>query len=322
MPTVRVSPGRRLVGAAVAVAAAVVLLPHLPWVDPWGLVPIAQALVPLLCTVLLLAAAVLLLLRRWWAALALLLGAALAVLPLLLPPLSEHPDDAQEKGLTVLSLNVQVSSAQPSQVAAQISETGAAVVVLLEVREDYVQEVLRSQPFGADVEVHRVGEASGGVVGSVILSSHTLADQGQVPRPAGVVTQHQPTAVLTHPDLGPVRVAAVHPMPPHAAPQDWAAMLDRIGAWQREQEGLPLVLTGDFNASTAHPQLRRLSQGLVSASPRAWILPRPSWPVGGPVPAFTGIDHVLVRDLRVLRSDRFTVDGTDHAGVVAYLAQK
>lgn len=139
---------------------------------------------------------------------------------------------------------------------------------------------------------------------------------------AGVVTQHQPTAVLTHPDLGPVRVAAVHPMPPHAAPHDWSVMLGQLGEWQREADEMPLVLAGEVNASTAHPQFRDLADGLASASLRWGILPQPSWPVSGPVPAFTGIDHVLVRDLRVLRSDRFTVNGTDHAGVVAYLAQK
>ena len=310
------------VAVAVAVPAAAVLLPHVRWVDPWGLIPLAQALVPVLCVMMLLAAVGLLVMRRWRPGLLLSLGAALALVPLLLPPLPEGSGDEREAALTVLSLNVQVSSAQPSQVVTQVRESGAAVVVLLEVREDYVQEVLRSQPFGADVEVHRVGEASGGVVGSVILSAHALADQGQVPRPAGVVTQHQPTAVLTHPDLGPVRVAAVHPMPPHAAPHDWSVMLGQLGEWQREADEMPLVLAGDVNASTAHPQLRRLSQGLVSASPRAWILPRPSWPVSGPVPAFTGIDHVLVRDLQVVGSDRFTVDGTDHAGVVASLAQK
>lgn len=128
---------------------------------------------------LLLAAVGLLVMRRWWAGLLLSFGAALALVPLLLPPLPEGSGDEREAVLTVLSLNVQVSSAQPSQVVTQVRESGPAVVVLLEVREDYVQEVLRGQPFGEGVEVHRVGEASGGVVGSVILSSQALADHGQ-----------------------------------------------------------------------------------------------------------------------------------------------
>lgn len=87
-----------------------------------------------------------------------------------------------------------------------------------------------------------------------------------------------------------------------------------------EQNGMPLVMAGDFNATAAHPQFRALAAGLVEASPRFGPWAGATWPADMDLPAFAGIDHVLVRGLAVLDSERFSVPGTDHHGIVAHLA--
>lgn len=298
--------------------AAVVLavLPHLAVVRPW-VVPSLQAVTPVAALGVVLAAVVLALVRRWFPALILVLGAALAVTPGLVPwpmaPDAQAPAGAAE--LTVLSLNVQYGRADAQAVVDTVTAHDVDVVVLLEADEALLAELAA---LGLDEMAHRTEPiSSGGAAGSAILSAYPLHLDGRIDLPQVSAQFDQPVAVVDHPELGQVRVAAIHPVPPIDTVESWQASLRGLDDWQGARTDLPLVLAGDFNSGYPHPQFRAIAADLTDTASLAGPLPRPTWPVGARVPAFTAIDHVLVRDLVPVAWEQVTVPGTDHRGIVA-----
>ncbi len=127
-----------------------------------------------------------------------------------------------------------------------------------------------------------------------------------------------PSAVIEHPRFGTIRVAAVHP---HAPVVDgagkWKSILGSIDAWQSTHTDIPMLLAGDFNASHAHPAFREIAADFTDTSAAAGIFPIPTWPATGRLPAFTAIDHILVRGLAATGWQRVPVPGTDHYGIIA-----
>lgn len=302
--------------AAVA-AVAVAVLPHLAVVRPW-VVPSLQALVPVVGIAFVVIALVLALFRRWAPALVLLLGAVAGGLPVLVPwsPGLGVEQSAGDGQLTVLSLNVQYGRADSQAVVDAVTAHGVDVLVLLEADEPLLADLAGLGL--AETLPHRTEPiASGGAAGSAILSTHPLHLEGRIELPQVTAQFDQPVAVVEHPELGPVRVAAVHPVPPIDAVQSWQAALSGLDDWQAAHTDLPLVLAGDFNSGYPHPQFRAIAADLIDSAALAGPLPRPTWPLGARVPAFTAIDHVLVRDLAPVSWEQVTVPGTDHRGIVA-----
>lgn len=301
-----------------AVAAAVVaVLPHLAVVQPW-VVPSLQALVPVLAVTFVAIALALALFRRWVPALVLLLAAVAGGAPALVPwsPGLGAERAAGEEELTVLSLNVQYGRADRPAVVDAVAAHGVDVLVLLEADEELLADLAALGL--ADALPHRTEPiTSGGAAGSAILSSHPLHLEGRIELPGAVAQFDQPVAVVEHPELGPVRVAAVHPVPPVDAVQSWQTALHGLDDWQSAHTELPLVLAGDFNAGYPHPQFRAIAADLTDTAALAGPFPRPTWPLSGRVPAFTAIDHVLVRDLVPVSWAQVTVPGTDHRGILA-----
>lgn len=319
-------------GAVFALGLAV--LPHSALTVPWPVAAL-QSLVPVLCLVAGALAVVLAVARQRGAALLLLAGAVAGLIPTLVPVsptvlwggATSAVADAATGGpeasddLTLLSLNAEYAGVDPDAVAAAIQEHGVDVLILVESDEELVSAL--GERGALEGLPHRTAqipeEPQGGPAGgAVILSAYPLLSEGVVPRFAEYRHFDQPVAVVEHPGWGPVRVVGIHPVPP-VGPDfvpSWDQTLRGLDRWQAEQQDLPLVLAGDFNASGAHPQFRALAEGFTPAAAAAGPWPGSTWPVGSWVPPFTQIDHVLLRGLTPQDYRQLTLDGTDHRSIL------
>lgn len=313
----------RIAVCAGVLGLGLIAVPHLRFLAG-GAVPVLQALVPAACLVLLIAALLLAVFRRLLAAGVLTVAVVLTALPTLNPPVSNTvgadltaESCIEERQLTVLTLNVLGGGADLGDLVGQIRHSEPDLVVLTEA-DDSVMEVLRD---------HRIDDALPHIqpetlqtapAGTVVLSRHPLSESDPLLLRSGAF-QH-PVFTIELPEVsqeaGRLTVAGIHPYPPVNGAGHWEVDLEVIGQWQREQQG-PLILAGDFNAGHSHAVFRDATSGLDNTATANSRLPVPTWPAGGRIPAFTAIDHILVRGLQPVSWERFTVPGTDHHGVVA-----
>jgi endonuclease/exonuclease/phosphatase family metal-dependent hydrolase len=118
----------------------------------------------------------------------------------------------------------------------------------------------------------------------------------------------------------PLRVVAVHPLPPVSArnTRAWRSALRDLPAARADRA--PRLLLGDFNATLDHRELRRLlDRGYVDAADATGDGLRPTWPTTGGRPPIT-IDHVLFgRPIKVRRTSVHTIPGSDHRALIAEL---
>lgn len=177
------------------------------------------------------------------------------------------------------------SGADPAALSALVRATEADVVVLLAADEGFIHAILTEHEL-ADILPYRTREVDPRPAsGSVILSLYPLSLEEDIPGSEF----DQVSAVATLPGGGEVRLAA----------------------------DSRLIVAGDFNASFAHPVLRRLASDLRSGAEAAGLIPWPTWPEEKPVPAFTAIDHIFARDAVPPDWNSFYVEGSDHRAVVA-----
>jgi endonuclease/exonuclease/phosphatase (EEP) superfamily protein YafD len=100
--------------------------------------------------------------------------------------------------------------------------------------------------------------------------------------------------------------------------------IDALFAWaDAEQDGWPLVLAGDMNASPAWPLYRRLSErweDLVARSADdSGKKPAPTWAWRPGWPRVLRIDHVFGVGARAVESRVVPLRGTDHAALIVDL---
>lgn len=130
----------------------------------------------------------------------------------------------------------------------------------------------------------------------------------------------EPEAELRVPGLFPLRVKAVHPLPPigRASARVWREDLRALPG--PNAGGRPRILLGDFNATLDHRELRRvLDLGYTDAADATGDGLHPTWPVGRHIAPIT-IDHVLVPSpVLVRRVSIHEVPGTDHRALIAVL---
>lgn len=301
--------------AVLPIGGGLALLPHLQ-VAGSRMVPVLQAVLPLLC-LLALAVCLFLVLRRARGAAVLLLAAiAAAMLPVVQVPAEAGCDAGVPWG--VLTLNAGRGHADPAGLAEVITASRPDVMFLVETSEPMVDALARAVP-DWDYTWRSDQVPTGGTVDTVILSRHPMAVELPAARQVDGALFDVPVALIEHREAGAIRVAGIHPVPPTHGPASWSDTLATVGQWARAQDETPLVLAGDFNATRAHPQFRALATGFGEAPRARGPLALGTWPANGPVPAFAPIDHVLARGLEVRSAERFVVEGTDHHGIVAQL---
>ena len=124
------------------------------------------------------------------------------------------------------------------------------------------------------------------------------------------------------PDVGLVRLFAVHPCNPYCGGGRWHTEHEVVRAAVAAHGSGPLVVAGDFNAVAEQGPMQRLHRlGLRSATDltgSGWL---PTYPADGRLPPLLPIDHALVNDaLTAISVTAFTVPGTDHRGLLTTIA--
>lgn len=288
----------------------------LPWLDLSfaRVLPVLQALWGGWFVVALVTFALLVWQRMWVPLAALVVAMAAGLAPVVTAGSSAETDG--DPVLTVLSVNLEYSQADPAEVVAAVEEVDPDALVLLEIDRRYLQDLRdagldRSLPHGWQREVR------GGAPGSTVLS--------RVPQRDAIEHADDfrywfdlPLVAL---DLGDqeVLLRAVHTQPPAPGPSArWRLELDALDAWvDGLPEQPPLVLAGDFNAGRVHPAFRDVVDGFALAP----SMSTRTWPTEGLVPPFVGIDHVASRGLVPTESGAVEITGSDHKAVWARLAR-
>jgi endonuclease/exonuclease/phosphatase (EEP) superfamily protein YafD len=221
---------------------------------------------------------------------------------------------ASTRPFTVLTLNMRHGGADVVGLTQAVR--GADVVVLVEASPAAVQQL---DARGWRVAFpHVTGATENGDPGSVVYSRFPLRDSQPLPRSS---FQQWATTVAV-PEVGDVRLLAVHPCNPFCGGNAFADEHADLRAAIAGQPDLPLVVAGDFNAVPDHKVMRRLrSDGLEDASDLAGAGWLPTYPANTVVPPLLPIDHILV-DSRLTATSVGTVriGGTDHFALQAELA--
>jgi endonuclease/exonuclease/phosphatase (EEP) superfamily protein YafD len=280
-------------------------------------VVVLQTAGPLAVVALLLLAAAALLLRRWSVSVP-IVAVAVVGLVVAAPAWSSSVHATADTDLTVMSANLHEGQANSRQLMDAVRLHSVDVLVLVEATPESETDL---DDAGARAFFpQRVGRARDGVVGTLVLSRYPLSERADGVSPAG--DSLQPDVDVTTP-AGTVRLRAVHPPPPLPdRTDDWHAALVSLATWVHAQPtDRPLVLAGDFNASSGHPVFRRLATGLTdaqAAAGRGWVR---TWPFEGRrIPPYVDLDHQLSRGLAVVDAGQVAVNRTDHAAVWASYA--
>ncbi|MGE3284980.1 MAG: endonuclease/exonuclease/phosphatase family protein [Pseudonocardia sp.] len=223
--------------------------------------------------------------------------------------------------LTVLSVNVFLSQADPAAVARLAVDRDADVVALPEGSAEYAAEVVRLAAGDGATYLSRTAgpEVPAGDGGPFPTSLLVRADRAPrfVPGPP---LRYGTVSAL----IGPLTVTAVHPTAPvPGAEQDWRddhAPLAALCA-----RGGPLLLVGDFNSTLDQSPMRAvLAAGCRDAGEIAGRGLAGTWPAGSARPIRVPIDHVL------LTPDAGEVTGyalvdvphTDHRGLLVTIRMR
>ncbi|MGI9033526.1 MAG: endonuclease/exonuclease/phosphatase family protein [Acidimicrobiales bacterium] len=250
-------------------------------------------------------------------------AAALAGLRLswLTPEIRPRPVPADDSDgtarLRLYSHNVLFTNTHADRVAAEIVTADPDVVVLQEVSPPIVA-ALRSAGI-LDRYPHQWLDPRTNGLGTAILSRDPLEDARQWWCAGQLMAQA--TVVV---DGHRVTLYDVHTRAPtgFGDPARWATQLGALAEMVAAEPG-PLVVAGDFNATSGHRAFRDLlSAGLADAhvaGGRWWAA---TWPCDlRPLPSFARLDHILVSPhLDVLGVWEGRGAGSDHRPVIVDLA--
>ncbi len=244
------------------------------------------------------------LLRRWQVAVVALV-AGVALVGYVLPRGVQFSDPAavgSGNGLTVMSVNVLVGTADPATVMRIAREHDVDVLSLQESRPDWLARL------DADGAAARFPHRSAAPIDVALLSRRPL-------RPTGQPAEGDLTIGSTT-----VRVTAVHPLPP-VSTERWRDWHDELNALPGTGGATRRILAGDFNATLDHPELRGvLGRGYQDAADAVGDGWRTTWPAGRRFPPEITIDHVLAdKRIGVAAYSVRKVPGSDHRAIVARL---
>jgi len=298
----------------VAAVGAVTLTQTFEWaVTP--LVVVAQSLTPYLGVVVVVVALAALWTRRLLlVTVAAAIGFGILVLgtPLAFPGEQPGPVDGAA-GLEVASVNLLFSNDRIADVAAQMDQLTADVIVFTEYTAQH-QEFLLASPV-AERYPHRTDRAGPRGEGVAIWST--------MPVEVAEYPDTESTSIdvtVSGPD-GAIRVVAVHFPTPLDDFASWSHDLRAATEIGRTVSG-PTLLIGDFNASYWHPDFRSvLDAGFVDAHTATGVGFSTSWPTAWPIPPFVRLDHALTTGGLVATDvEDLDVAGSDHLGMIVTVA--
>ena len=215
---------------------------------------------------------------------------------------------------TVMTLNLHAGEADPAVVADLAHR--ADVVVLVETTPS-AQTRLAAEGWD-DRFPYAIGDPRDEGSNTAVFSRFRLGRATVL----GRSNFSQWSVAVEVPDLGLVRLLAVHPCNPYCGDGRWQIEHEVVRAAVAANGEGPLIVAGDFNAVPDQGPMQRLHRlGLRSVTDlvgAGWV---PTYPTGGLLPPLLPIDHVLVNDrLTATAVTAVTVSGTDHRGLLATLA--
>jgi endonuclease/exonuclease/phosphatase (EEP) superfamily protein YafD len=308
--------GRVLLGVAVVVVVAVVLVPDRLGLD--GVLPfVAFVLVraPATIVVVVLALLALAVRARWWPTVVpVLLIAAVSVAALLPRVLPNGPGPDPGPDLVVMTLNVDRGSADVTALAALLHLRRPDVVVLPEAGEPFRA---RLAPLVADLGYRSWASTPAtraDAEGTTILAGPSL---GAV-RADVVADVRFPWLQLSGGALGRTRLVGLHTASPVPTLIDaWPVELGSLQRWCGPGAG-PAAVVGDLNATADIAAYRLGTAGCTDAGDAAGKGLLATWPTATPRWLGAQLDHVLVGGgVGVDGFDVVEVPGTDHRGVLA-----
>ena len=227
------------------------------------------------------------------------------------------PDDRPATGasFTLMTLNLHNGEADSGQVAEQA--TRADVVILIEATPEALNAL---KPLGWDERFrYSVGDVDDGVVSNTAVYSRFPLAPGRL---IGETAFQQWETAVEVPELGPVRLFAVHPCNPYCGGNRWDREHREVFEAVADDLTGPMVVAGDFNAVEEHGPMQRLrALGLKSVTDVAGAGWLPTFPADRRYPPLVPIDHVLIDEqLTATSVSTFQVDGSDHLGLLTTLA--
>jgi endonuclease/exonuclease/phosphatase (EEP) superfamily protein YafD len=214
----------------------------------------------------------------------------------------------------LMSLNMYHSAADSRQVAERAAQ--ADLVILVETTPSALTAL---NQFGWDKRFpYSLGEPRDGFSDTAVYSRFPLSRSTLI---RGTTFQHWITTVRV-PDIGRIRLIAVHPCNPFCGGDRWVTEHEVLREAVIDNLDQPLVVAGDFNAVDDHGPMQALRRaGLKSATDVAGAGWLPTYPANGPIPPLLPIDNVLINeDLTASSVTSFPVSGSDHRGLFATLA--
>ena len=315
--------GAALVVLAVAAAGAVVLA-RCTAVQEWDPLWLASAALSGVATALLASAALVGGLaaawggapggRRWLLAAPVLAVAALQMAWPTAWGLLRPEDPVGGARISVLAQNVWRSNPDPGAAARALVAQDADVVVLTEFTPEFLVAFRRA---GSDrAYPHRILRDRPDTQGMAVFSRVPMDT------PARQASLYRTEATLRPAGSAPVHLVAVHvPAPTTSGVQGWAEEFARLTGRVEDLDG-PVVVAGDFNATSGNRPFRHLaaSAGLRDAQDAGGGGFGGTWSLESAGPPMLRLDHVMVaRSVGVAAFGFVPPLGSDHRGVVAEL---
>lgn len=227
----------------------------------------------------------------------------------------EHPTVPPTKPLRLFSTNVMAWQTSTKGIVDEILASDADVVAVQELSPIW-SEAFAAPAFQAAYP-YRIERVRTDAAGSGIYARHPLGDPDVLETPSMPIAR----ATITI-DGRPIRLYSVHVLPPAHAQwvDEWNRGLSAIQE-AAQQEALPVILAGDFNA-TPHSAwyARFLGAGWRSSHDACGRPLATTWPNGVlPIPPIR-LDHVfLSRELACVSITEGLGEGSDHRPVFVTL---
>lgn len=221
--------------------------------------------------------------------------------------------DGAGVAITAMQANLLFDGADPSALVEQVRARDVALLTVNELTRPAVDALGRA---GLDELLpHRYLAPGQTASGTGIWSRYPLSETVEYD---GFVL-NQISATSTVPEVGPVSVYAIHPVPPIYDTGVWADELTRLTAIiERAPTGRPVVVGGDFNATHDHTRFRAMTAGrYADAGAQAGAGRLVTYPTDKRFPPVVGIDHVLLDGAHATGVETVDLPGADHRALVA-----
>lgn len=282
----------------------------------WQPLIVAAALFPYLTAAAALGGVVLAARRAWAGPATAALLAVIAAVVIIPYYVASAPQVRDGRSLIVLQANLRWGGADPGKLVAEVRTEHADVVTVEELTADELAGLTRAGlsrrlPFHFAVP-------SAGAAGTGIWSRYPLT----ATRRHGRFTFELLTARITAPGAAAIQLIAVHLLPPWPYPAStWLREMHRLHRLLAAQPpGVPVVVSGDFNATIDHAQFRGLlTGGYQDGADQAGAGILPTYPTDRLIPPLLAIDHILTRTVDVTNLRILALPGSDHRALLAHL---